>query len=74
MTKVAVLCRLVDLGSRQFDDLAPFVEFCHDIEIKFGRWEAGQQVAVFRGGHNAVTGQQSVITVRADPNLSHRAD
>ncbi len=25
------------------------------------RWEAGQQVAVFRGGHNAVTGQQSVI-------------
>jgi hypothetical protein len=29
------------------------------------RWEAGQQVAVFRGGHNAVTGQQSVITINS---------
>ena len=27
------------------------------------RWEAGQQIAVFRGGHNAITGVQSVITV-----------
>ncbi len=27
------------------------------------RWEVGAEVAVFRGGHNAVTGQQSVITV-----------
>ena len=29
------------------------------------RWEAGQQVAVFHGGHNALTGQQSVITVNS---------
>jgi hypothetical protein len=29
------------------------------------RWEAGQEIAVFRGGHNAVTGQQSVITVNS---------
>ena len=29
------------------------------------RWEAGQQVATFRGGHNAVTGQQSVITINS---------
>ena len=27
------------------------------------RWEAGREVAVFRGGHNAVTGRQSVIAV-----------
>ena len=27
------------------------------------RWEAGQQIAVFRGGHNAITGVQSIITV-----------
>ena len=27
------------------------------------RWEVGAEVAVFRGGHNATTGQQSVITV-----------
>jgi hypothetical protein len=27
------------------------------------RWEVGAQVAVFRGGHNALTGEQSVITV-----------
>ena len=27
------------------------------------RWEMGHQVAVFRGGHNAVTGKQSIITV-----------
>ena len=29
------------------------------------RWEMGQQVAVFRGGHNAVTGIQSVIEVNS---------
>ena len=29
------------------------------------RWEVGQQVAVFRGGHNARTGQQSIITVNS---------
>jgi len=29
------------------------------------RWEIGQQVAVFRGGHNAVTGRQSVIEVNS---------
>ena len=29
------------------------------------RWEMGQQVAVFRGGHNAVTGAQSIITVNS---------
>jgi hypothetical protein len=27
------------------------------------RWEVGAQVAVFRGGHNAATGEQSVIAV-----------
>ncbi len=27
------------------------------------RWEAGQEVAVFRGGHNAISGEQSVIAV-----------
>lgn len=27
------------------------------------RWEAGAQIAVFRGGYNAITGRQSVITV-----------
>ena len=27
------------------------------------RWEVGAQVARFRGGHNALTGEQSVITV-----------
>ena len=27
------------------------------------RWESGAQVAVFRGGTNAVTGLQSVITI-----------
>ena len=27
------------------------------------RWEAGREVAVFRGGHNAVTGRQSMIAV-----------
>ena len=27
------------------------------------RWEAGCEVAVFRGGHNAVTGRQSMIAV-----------
>jgi hypothetical protein len=29
------------------------------------RWEAGEEIAVFHGGHNAVTGQQSVITVNS---------
>jgi hypothetical protein len=29
------------------------------------RWEAGAEVAVFRGGHNAMTGQQSIITVNS---------
>ncbi len=29
------------------------------------RWEVGRQVAVFRGGHNAVTGEQSVITINS---------
>ena len=29
------------------------------------RWEAGAQIAVFRGGHNAITGQQSIITVNS---------
>lgn len=27
------------------------------------RWEMGHQVAVFHGGHNAITGKQSIITV-----------
>jgi len=29
------------------------------------RWEAGGQVALFRGGHNAVTGEQSQIAVNS---------
>lgn len=29
------------------------------------RWEMGGRIAVFRGGHNAVTGQQSVIEVNS---------
>ena len=29
------------------------------------RWEVGQRVATFRGGHNAVTGEQSIITVNS---------
>ena len=29
------------------------------------RWEAGGQVAVFHGGHNALTGQQSIIEVNS---------
>jgi hypothetical protein len=29
------------------------------------RWEAGGSIAVFHGGHNAVTGQQSVIEVNS---------
>src|SRR5215510_15668851 len=29
------------------------------------RWEVGAQVAVFRGGHNAITGQQSQIAVNS---------
>ena len=39
------------------------------------RWEMGKEVAVFHGGHNAVTGKQSVITVssiigtRGVPNI-----
>src|SRR3954470_22426584 len=27
------------------------------------RWEAGAEIAVFRGGHNALTGRQSVVTI-----------
>jgi HNH endonuclease len=27
------------------------------------RWEAGERVARFRGGHNAITGQQSIIEI-----------
>jgi len=40
------------------------------------RWESGGEIAVFRGGHNAVTGQQSVIRVnsiigtRGVPNIN----
>jgi HNH endonuclease len=29
------------------------------------RWEVGAQVAVFRGGHNAVTGEQSQIAINS---------
>ncbi|SEA80589.1 HNH endonuclease [Variovorax sp. YR216] len=29
------------------------------------RWEVGAQVAVFRGGHNAITGQQSQIVINS---------
>ena len=29
------------------------------------RWEAGTQVAVFHGGHNAITGVQSIVTVNS---------
>ncbi|MDO9158041.1 MAG: HNH endonuclease, partial [Burkholderiaceae bacterium] len=29
------------------------------------RWEAGAPVAVFRGGHNAISGLQSEITVNS---------
>jgi hypothetical protein len=29
------------------------------------RWEMGVQVAVFRGGHNAITGRQSSITINS---------
>ena len=40
------------------------------------RWEMGAQVAVFHGGHNAMTGVQSIITVnsiigtRGVPNIN----
>ncbi|WP_354445659.1 HNH endonuclease [Ottowia thiooxydans] len=40
------------------------------------RWEAGARVAVFHGGHNAITGEQSIITVnsiigtRGVPNIN----
>ncbi len=40
------------------------------------RWEVGQTVATFRGGHNARTGEQSIITVnsiigtRGVPNIN----
>jgi hypothetical protein len=27
------------------------------------RWEVGQQLATFRGGHNAITGKQSIIQI-----------
>ncbi|MEQ1658436.1 MAG: HNH endonuclease [Hylemonella sp.] len=29
------------------------------------RWEAGGEIAVFHGGHNAITGEQSVIAVNS---------
>jgi len=29
------------------------------------RWESGGEIAVFRGGHNAITGQQSIIAVNS---------
>jgi hypothetical protein len=29
------------------------------------RWQMGREVAVFRGGHNALTGHQSIITVNS---------
>ena len=29
------------------------------------RWEAGQEITVFHGGHNAITGDQSIITVNS---------
>jgi hypothetical protein len=29
------------------------------------RWEAGVEIACFRGGHNAVTGKQSVIHINS---------
>ena len=29
------------------------------------RWEMGAEVAVFRGGHNAITGEQSIIRVNS---------
>ena len=29
------------------------------------RWESGGEIAVFRGGHNAITGLQSVIRVNS---------
>src|SRR6218665_1948226 len=40
------------------------------------RWEIGAQVALFRGGHNAITGEQSQIAVssiigtRGVPNIN----
>jgi hypothetical protein len=34
------------------------------------RWEAGREVAVFRGGHNAITGQQSQIGTKGVPNIN----
>jgi hypothetical protein len=37
------------------------------------RWEMGQQVAVFHGGHNAVTGLQSVIEVKLHHRHQRRA-
>ena len=29
------------------------------------RWEVGAQIATFHGGHNAITGKQSIITVNS---------
>jgi hypothetical protein len=37
----------------------------HALRGREVRWEVGAEVAVFRGGHNAVTGQQSVIPVNS---------
>ncbi|MCY1562135.1 hypothetical protein D9M68_994900 [compost metagenome] len=29
------------------------------------RWEMGAEIAVFHGGHNAITGRQSIINVNS---------
>jgi HNH endonuclease len=40
------------------------------------RWESGGEVAIYHGGHNSITGQQSIITVnsiigtRGTPNIN----
>jgi HNH endonuclease len=36
------------------------LDACRDV-----RWESGGQVAVFHGGHNAITGAQSIIAVNS---------
>ena len=38
------------------------------------RWEIGAQVALFRGGHNAVTGEQSQIAVSSIIGTTARTD
>ena len=37
------------------------------------RWESGGEVAVFHGGHNAITGQQSIIRVNSIIGTKGRA-